>query len=413
MLFSEEDLDSQLRARQHRVAEAIDTIPKEQFLVSSDQEIADHVLPSLTVEPLVLEEDQITMDQTEAQVDVSGDRMRSFRPGHRGPFYIHGTRVDVDIPFAGEQWIFRYRTNPYRSVFPHAEVKTGCIRVSISLPHDVEREKFKGLYERELQLIKNYVEASFDQVTAYNRALPQLVNQSITRRRKQLTSHANIAALLDIPLAAKADAPSVTPVKVAIRRPPPLAEPPKSGLSPEPGIAEETFEHILHLIRHQGRTFERTPSTYAVHGEEDLRNIMLAQLNGHFEGEAAGEVFRGRGKTDICIEEDSRAAFVGECKIWTGPTGLANALDQLLGYLTWRDSKAALIVFNSKNRHFSQLLQTVPDGLKSHPLYISEIGSAEPGEWRVRMRSEEDEGRRVVVHVFLFDLYKKPNHSTG
>ena len=329
ILFSERDLDHQLRVRQQRVAAAIDAIPKEQFLISSDEEIVDHVLPGLTVEPLVLQEDQTTMDQTETEVDVSGDRMRIFRPDHRGPFYIRGTRVDVDIPFTGEEWIFNYRTNPYRSVFPHAEVKTGYIRVSISLPHDVEREKFKGLYERELALVKDYVEASYNQVTAYNQGLSQLVSQSITRRRKQLASHANIATLLDIPLAAKADAPPMTPVRVAIRRPPPLAVPPKSGLSPEPGIADETFERILHFIRHQGRTFERTPSTFAVHGEEDLRNIILAQMNGHFEGEAAGEVFRGRGKTDICIEQDNRAAFVGECKLWAGPTGLAKALARL------------------------------------------------------------------------------------
>ena len=130
-----------------------------------------------------------------------------------------------------------------------------------------------------------------------------------------------------------------------IRRPPALPQVPKSGLAPEPGITDETYGHILQFIRHQGRTFERTPSTYAVHGEEDLRNIILAQLNGHFHGDAVGEAFRRKGKTDICIEQDNRAAFVGECKLWTGAAGLTAAMDQLLGYLTWRDSKAALIMF--------------------------------------------------------------------
>ena len=117
------------------------------------------------------------------------------------------------------------------------------------------------------------------------------------------------------------------------RRPPPLPVPPKTGLVPEPGIPDDTYEHILQFIRHQGRTFERTPATYSVHGEEGLRNIVLAQLNGYFEGDAIGEAFRGSGKTDICIEQDNRAAFVGECKLWTGPAGLIAALDQLLGYL--------------------------------------------------------------------------------
>ena len=74
--------------------------------------------------------------------------------------------------------------------------------------------------------------------------------------------------------------------------------------------------------------------------------MVLAQLNGHFKGAATGEAFRGKGKTDIRIEQDDRAAFVGECKNWNGETGATKAIDQLLGYLTWRDGKAALIVFN-------------------------------------------------------------------
>ena len=143
-----------------------------------------------------------------------------------------------------------------------------------------------------------------------------------------------------------------------------------------------------------------------MHDEEDLRNIILAQLNGHFKGDAVGEVFRGRGKTDICIEQDNRAAFIGECKLWTGPASLTGALDQLLGYLTWRDSKASLIIFNSKNRNFSKILEVLPGTVRNHRLFVRDMLCEETGEWRVQMRSEEDEGRRVTVHVFVFDLYQ-------
>ena len=176
---------------------------------------------------------------------------------------------------------------------------------------------------------------------------------------------------------------------------------------PEPGISGETYEDILHFIRHQGRTFERTPATYALHNEEGLRNIILAQLNGHFQGDAVGEVFRGRGKTDICIEQDNRAAFVGECKLWTGPSSVSAAIDQLLGYLTWRDSKASLVIFNSRNRNFSRILAGLPGTLRDHPLFVRDLPCVESGEWRVLMRSQEDEGRRVTIHLFVFNLYQE------
>lgn len=406
LLFFEEDLDSQLRTRQSRVSGIVNGINKDQFSVSSDQQLIAHVAASLTVEPVVLQEAAITMSQQEAQVDVSHDPMRFSYDNRRGPFHIPGTQVDIDIPFTGEEWIFRYRTNPWSSMFPHAEVERGRLRLTIAQPHDADPASFKTVYEREIKLIREYVERAHKQVVSYNGSLPSLVQQAVNHRRERLGRHGNIAALLDIPLATRPGAPSIAPVKVEIRRPPALPVPPKTGLAPEPGITDETFEHILRFIRHQGRTFERTPSTYAVHGEEDLRNIVLAQLNGHFQGDAIGEAFRGKGKTDICIEQDNRAAFVGECKLWTGPAGLTAALDQLLGYLTWRDSKAALIMFNGKNREFTKILETMPDTLRAHPLFLCDLPCAEAGEWRVQMRSAEDPGRRVTVHAFVFNLYQ-------
>ena len=372
-------------------------------MIASDRELVDHIVAGFKVEPLVLQEKSKNMKQEETLLHL----------GHSGSFHIHGTRIDVNIPFTGEKWVFRYRTNPFSTNLPqHTEVHERHLRISISLPQDAEQEQFKEAYQRELELIKECVKLSHDQVISYNRDLPQLAQQAITSRRQRLGKHAGIPSSLNIPLATKPGAPSIAPVKIEIRRPPRLPVPPKTGLRPEPGIDDEIYGHILHFIRHQGRTFERTPATFAVHGEEDLRNMILAQLNGHFEGRAGGEVFRGSGKTDISIEQENRAAFVAECKLWSGPADLTGALDQLLGYLTWRDSKASLIIFNLANRNFSGILEKLPDTVKRHALFIRDLPCEEPGEWRVQMRSKEDEGRRVMVHIFAFNLYQDPEPRT-
>ena len=406
ILFFEQDLDSQLRIRQQKCPGVVDAIPKDEFLASSNEELLSYVLAKLTIEPLSIREDAIQMSQEETQVDVSRDPIRAHFPGRTGPSYIPGTRVDVYIPFTGEDWIFRYRTNPWSLSSPRGVVDRNRVRVTFSLPHDADGDKFKPLVDRELRLIREGVERSCNQVVKYNSQLPEFINQAIQHRRDRLARHSNIAKILDIPVVLRSGAPSITPVRVAKREMPRLAVPPKTGFAPEPGIADETYEHILHFVRHQGRTFERTPATYAMHGEEDLRNIVLAHLNGHFEGDAVGEVFRRRGKTDICIEEKSRCAFVGECKLWTGPAALSLALDQLLGYLTWRDSKACLVIFNTKNKSFTKILKAVPDTVFSHPLFLRELDCSEDGEWRVQMRSTEDEGRRVIVHIFAFNLFQ-------
>ena len=95
------------------------------------------------------------------------------------------------------------------------------------------------------------------------------------------------------------------------------------------------------------------------------------------------------------------------------PASLTGALDQLLGYLTWRDSKASVLVFNTRNKNFSKILPAVPDAIRGHSLFFRDLPCEETGEWRVLMRSEEDEGRRVTVHVFLFDLYQAPDAGMG
>ena len=405
-LFFELDLDNQLCHRENQVGSLVQNIPEDQFLISKDGDIVEHIVPQLEIKPLELQLDAITSDQNETEVDVSGDPRRYFRSRNDEPFYIPGTRFDIDIPYTGEEWIFRYRTNPYSTVFPQADIIQGKIRISISLPHDVEKERFKNMFDRELRLIRECVERSSEQVLAFNQNLPELIRQAVASRRKRLAKHENIAKLLDIPVKAKKNAPKTSPIQIAVHSPKQLPVPPKSGLRPEPGIKDETYEEILHFIRHQGRTFERTPGTFAVHDEEGLRDIILAQLNGQFEGKAAGEVFRGKGKTDICIELDDRAAFVGECKLWKGSGSVTKALNQLMGYLTWRDSKAALIVFNSKNKNFTKILKELLGTLNDHSLFVSDLPCNERGEWRVVMRSAEDEGRRVTVHVFVFDLFR-------
>ena len=51
------------------------------------------------------------------------------------------------------------------------------------------------------------------------------------------------------------------------------------------------------------------------------------------------------GKTDILVREKDKNLFIGECKIWRDAERISEAVDQLLNYLTWRDTKAALVVF--------------------------------------------------------------------
>lgn len=413
LLFFQESIDDQLRGRQRGLGELIDRIPQDQFLISSDAEIVAHVLAQQRVDPIVLHEESRDMRQEETKMDVSGDRMRMFMhdPYGRGPHYIAATRVTISIPFSGSAWLFRYRTNPFSTVFPRADItepnrgRHGQLTLIVERPHDANPEEFKGAYESEMKQIREYVQRANAQAEAFNAQLPALIQSAMAQRRQRLDKHKNIAALLDIPVQTKDGAPPVQPVRIEVRSPPALPVPPKTGLRPEPGIAPETYEKILSVIRHEARTYETTPHTFAKFGEEELRDIILSHLNGHFQGAAAGEVFRKTGKTDIRIEEKDRAAFVGECKVWQGAGQIATAIDQLLNYLTWRDSKAALVIFNKSVKGFSSVIDKIPEAIQQHSCYVRASECQHQGEWRFTMRSIEDEGRLVTMHVFAINLY--------
>lgn len=394
----------------------MDGIPQDQFLISTDEQLIAYVEPQLRVVPVDLYEEARSMQQQECQVDISGDPNRFFARERRGPFMVSGTRLIITIPFVGDGWICRYRTNTYWMTFPRAKVREnrgsqGDIIITIEQAHDVGEEEFKRAFESEIQLLRNFLGVAKTQVEAYNNQLPSVISSTIGSRRKRLDQHKGLSALLDIPLQARPGSPSLEPVRVEVRPPQKLPVPPKTGLKPEPGITSETYERILSVIRHEGRTFETTPGTYAKLDEEELRSVILAHLNGHFQGEAAGEVFRRNGKTDICIQENNRAAFVGECKVWQGAGQIPSAVDQLLSYLTWRDSKAALVIFNKSVKDFSSILENLPKTISEHRCFVRSLPCEHAGEWHVLMRSIEDEGRLVTVHIFAINIYTPPKKA--
>ncbi|EWM15286.1 LOW QUALITY PROTEIN: hypothetical protein KUTG_05590, partial [Kutzneria sp. 744] len=60
--------------------------------------------------------------------------------------------------------------------------------------------------------------------------------------------------------------------------------------------------------------------------------------------------------------------FIGECKFYDGPKVVADALDQLLDYLTWRDTKAALLLF-VRDSDVTTVTAKAVQKIKEHPNY--------------------------------------------
>jgi hypothetical protein len=116
----------------------------------------------------------------------------------------------------------------------------------------------------------------------------------------------------------------------------------------EPVLDEKEYQYILQILNSMSLVIERSPTSFASLDEEAIRDHFLIQLNGHYEGGATGETFNAAGKTDILIRVENKNVFIAECKFWRGQKAFDEAIDQLLGYLTWRDSKCAILVLTNK-----------------------------------------------------------------
>lgn len=412
LLFYQGDLHRVLRSEIEQIPKKVNAIPKDQFLASREEDIFENIIAQVEIDPLVIYEDRMEMESRETKSDVSGSKERVFF-GDKGPIYVDALEVTISVPFTGDPELWKLRPNHWTSAFPRAKIRQpekdeiGFLIFVFTQFKDESPNKIKSRFNEELERIRTYLKSQKGQIDSFNASLPGYIQDAIKTRKEKLKTFDGIIEMLGIPLKRREDAPLIEPIPIKRKLIRPLPPPPKSGFKPEPGITVQDYEHILSVIRHEGRTFETTPKTYAVHNEEELRDIMMAHLNGHYQGMATGETFRRSGRTDIRIEDQDRAAFVAECKIWKGERELSNAIDQLLGYLTWRDCKTALLLFNKRVAKFNDLLAKVPKAIRGHQKFKRILTDSANGEWRFEFFSKEDESRQIIIHVFIFNLYIK------
>lgn len=255
-------------------------------------------------------------------------------------------------------------------------------------------------------LVKQMIGWKNSDIASGNRGLENFVHRLITDRKSKLEDDKSLLASLvqkvSIPLKQK-------PQEAASR----ITLDPKSmvqKVKPNPKMPEEyTLDRskvldIIQFINNQGRQFEQTPSTYKTFGEEDLRNVILVTLNSLFEGKATGETFSKKGKTDIHLNIDKGNILIAECKLWSGKALYSKTIDQLLGYLTWRNNFGVMITFVNQ-KSFSKVLDEAPNRIKEHPSFRSGYHKMDSTHFMSMHVLPDDEMKNVEIHHLFYNLY--------
>ena len=261
---------------------------------------------------------------------------------------------------------------------------------------------------REIDRAKQAIDWLNQDIENGNRALPSYIRPLVEERMRAVDSHAQTFQRLAEVLGAELrltpeterrlqQTPRVKEAIARLRRP----QPQQKAM---PRLQPEEFQTILDTIEYQCRTFERTPADAAKLGEEGLRNMILSSLNGAFNLDATGESFSNRGKTDIRLNVPEGGIFIAEAKIWGGPKTVSEALEQILGYLTWRDAYGVVLLF-SRNKGFSKVRADIPEAIKSEASLRGEVHQVGEHHWLARHVLPDDDYQTVEIHFLAYNIY--------
>ena len=361
-----------------------------------------------------------TLDIPEFHFDkVYVDTVERDIPGSRFPkyeFMISDTskmfRKEViiyHIPYTGDINLLLLRPNPMTLMSYEANFDTRqrCILIEIINFYN-DPERIKNQYNQEVNyLISNYSNIRTNCET-FNNGLEATIKHSIDFRKQQILRKNNLLSSLGVPIKKKdriAETFSVPnpKLKEKIIVKPIVYE---KDFKPEPALDDNNYQKILKIINDVGKNFERLPSTYKGKSEEDIRDHILLILDPNFElGSAGGETFNKIGKTDISLRYDSSVVFVAECKYWKGEKVFLKTIDQLLGYLTWRNSKVAVINF-VQNAEFTDVLEKVKLSITTHPNFLKELRQSDETWFNYKFHLTGDRNRELDLAVISFHLPK-------
>ena len=187
---------------------------------------------------------------------------------------------------------------------------------------------------------------------------------------------------------------------------------PSAGVfKPEPSLPEEEYEFILSILKNMVQVMERSPHAFGKMGEEDLRWHFLVQLNAQYEGQATGETFNFQGKTDILLRSEDRNVFIAECGFWKGEKNFLEKIDQLLSYLSWRDTKTALILFN-RNANFTDVLSKITSAVSKHACFKRDRGRLDETTFRYIFHQPADSNPELTLMVMAFDVPDRNKKSS-
>lgn len=403
-LYREGNLESVFGNSARQIESQINQKSEDYILNVSEVEFGEFLIQTHIIDFPTLDFENVYIESFEKEIPA--DRFPGNYDVRSGEKYKRDVIV-YHIPYSGNIYILR--NQGVSSFSMSGSIEVGVTNDSITteiINFDSDPEKIK----RDFEDCKRYILSDYHTLqkdcARFNNEVLDFAIGKIKERKQKLLSKNNLLSSLGVPLKKKIGIAETFSIPKPELRKKIIIEPKvyEKGFKPEPTLSNENYFEILKIINDVGKNFERMPSTYSGKGEEDLRDHILLTLDPNFEfGSASGETFNKKGKTDILLKYDSDVVFIAECKFWTGKGGYLLTIDQLLGYLTFRNSKTSLIMF-VRNKDMSNVISIISEVTETHPNYIRTEKKNGETWWNYIFHINEDRNREISLGILAYHL---------
>ena len=406
-IFGEQELRSYLETKKDRVIANIGSETDDYILNVNETDYVTFKVSQAEVEEIAIHDEKVYASSSEQMIPAEYfSRLFNVSPGNSYKKDV----IKFHVPFSGNKDLLSCipSSRILWSVGVEINEDEFCFEI-INFSDDVDsivREKDSNISS----ILKQCINVN-SQVTQYNSSLEAQVHSAFKARKERILAKTGVLASLGVPIKKSASTPETFAIATTKKRKQVKISKPsvnEVGYKPEPSLDNSVYQDILQIVHDTGKEFERLPSVYVGKEEEHLRDHMLMMLEPNFEGSATGETFNKSGKTDILLRHDGTNVFIGECKFWKGQKSFLSTISQLLGYLTWRDSKAAVIMF-VPNKEFSTVLETAKSSVSSHKNFLRIVDESDETWFNCEFHLDDDRNRIIKVAIMLYHTPKANN----
>ena len=395
-LFRTYSLDGIIQNQANAILNRIKQEDNEYLSNVDIEEYLDYIQQTYQLQCPILLEDGITYDQQEAQIE----RYNQF---FTEVGFVDGILFTVNVPFEGMKEAFLAQASTFGTMLPKGTVTDNKLILNFAVAmFELDKFDLTSSIQKELAEIRRYLSYAEKDIAGFNARIKSVAKQEVDYK---LTNYSKLQNVLkNIPYKLNREEVIKQPqliIKVEIKKP-------NANIQQkiaEPELEMKEYDHIIQICSDMAKVMERSPKAFAEMEEEDLRTHFLVQLNGHYQGQATGETFNSNGKTDILIRNDNQNVFIAECKFWKGQKVYLATIDQLLGYVTYRDTKTAIFVF-VKNIDFTNICEKIKSATEQHENFIKFINDYKPPKdssaFRCEFKNKNDEEKHFYITVMAF-----------